>query len=130
MKEMAAAPALVLQSCSEADRTEKPSAGPTGFEQVLGTIIARFHFAKIAVLECDFARNLSALLAVKIEKAFVRLNLGLQTHDFVLEVFNDRDAFFFGFLVEASEQAGRLSKELEPIARVDFDRLVKASRDA
>ncbi len=36
----------------------------------------------------------------------------------------------FDFLVEASEQAGRLSKELEPIARVDFDRLVKASRDA
>jgi hypothetical protein len=36
----------------------------------------------------------------------------------------------FDFLIESSEQAARLVKELEPIARVDFERLVKASRDA
>lgn len=36
----------------------------------------------------------------------------------------------FDFLIEASEQAARLVKELEPIARVDFERLVKATRDA
>lgn len=36
----------------------------------------------------------------------------------------------FDFLIEASEQAGRLIKELEPIARVDFATLVKATRDA
>lgn len=35
----------------------------------------------------------------------------------------------FDFLVEASGQAGRLTKELEPIARVDFEKLVKATRD-
>lgn len=36
----------------------------------------------------------------------------------------------FDFLVEASEQALRLAKELEPIARVDFAQLVQATRDA
>ncbi|NOT41334.1 MAG: hypothetical protein HOP13_12660 [Alphaproteobacteria bacterium] len=36
----------------------------------------------------------------------------------------------FDFLVEASEQAARLTKELEPIARIDFEKLVKATRDA
>lgn len=36
----------------------------------------------------------------------------------------------FDFLVEASEQAGRLTKELEPIARVDFEKLVLATRNA
>ncbi|MFM9864281.1 MAG: hypothetical protein ACKVRO_11805 [Micropepsaceae bacterium] len=36
----------------------------------------------------------------------------------------------FDFLIEASEQAARLTKELEPIARVDFEKLVKATRDA
>lgn len=36
----------------------------------------------------------------------------------------------FDFLIEASEQAGRLTKELEPIARVDFATLVKATQDA
>lgn len=36
----------------------------------------------------------------------------------------------FDFLVEASEQAGRLTKELEPIARVDFEKLVLATRSA
>ena len=36
----------------------------------------------------------------------------------------------FDFLVEASEQATKLAKELEPIARVDFEKLVKATRDA
>jgi hypothetical protein len=35
----------------------------------------------------------------------------------------------FDFLVEASEQAARLTKELEPIARVDFETLIKATRD-
>lgn len=34
----------------------------------------------------------------------------------------------FDFLIESSEQAGKLSKELEPIARVDFETLVKATR--
>jgi hypothetical protein len=34
----------------------------------------------------------------------------------------------FDFLIEASEQAGKLSKALEPIARVDFETLVKATR--
>lgn len=34
----------------------------------------------------------------------------------------------FDFLIEASEQAVRLTKELEPIARIDFERLVKATR--
>ena len=36
----------------------------------------------------------------------------------------------FDFLVEAAEQASRLTKELEPIARVDFEKLVLASRNA
>lgn len=36
----------------------------------------------------------------------------------------------FDFLIEASAQADRLTKELEPIARVDFATLVKATRDA
>lgn len=36
----------------------------------------------------------------------------------------------FDFLLEASEQASKLSKELEPIARVDFERLIKATRNA
>lgn len=36
----------------------------------------------------------------------------------------------FDFLIESSEQAARLTKELEPIARVDFATLVKATRDA
>jgi hypothetical protein len=36
----------------------------------------------------------------------------------------------FDFLVEASEQATKLAKELEPIAKVDFEKLVKATRDA
>lgn len=36
----------------------------------------------------------------------------------------------FDFLVEASEQALKLAKELEPIARVDFAQLVQATRDA
>ena len=35
----------------------------------------------------------------------------------------------FDFLVEASEHAGRLTKELQPIARVDFEKLIKATRD-
>ena len=35
----------------------------------------------------------------------------------------------FDFLVEASEQASRLTKELEPIARVDFEKLVLATRN-
>lgn len=34
----------------------------------------------------------------------------------------------FDFLIESSVQAGKLSKELEPIARVDFETLVKATR--
>ncbi len=36
----------------------------------------------------------------------------------------------FEFLIEASEQASKLAKELEPIARVDFEKLVQATRDA
>lgn len=36
----------------------------------------------------------------------------------------------FEFLIEASEQATKLAKELEPIARVDFEKLVQATRDA
>ncbi|MEQ1863415.1 MAG: hypothetical protein ABL996_02050 [Micropepsaceae bacterium] len=36
----------------------------------------------------------------------------------------------FQVLVEASEQAGKLIKTLEPIARVDFETLVKATRSA
>lgn len=36
----------------------------------------------------------------------------------------------FEFLIEASEQAAKLAKELEPIARVDFEKLVEATRDA
>jgi hypothetical protein len=36
----------------------------------------------------------------------------------------------FDFLVEASAQAEQLIKQLEPIARVDFAALVKATRDA
>ena len=36
----------------------------------------------------------------------------------------------FDFLIEASEQAAKITKELEPLARVDFDKLVKASRNA
>ena len=36
----------------------------------------------------------------------------------------------FDFLVEASEQGAKLIKELEPIARVDFATLVKATREA
>jgi hypothetical protein len=36
----------------------------------------------------------------------------------------------FDFLLEASQQASRLTKELEPIARVDFATLVKATRSA
>jgi len=35
----------------------------------------------------------------------------------------------FDFLIAASEQAAKLIKELEPIARVDFDKLVRATRD-
>jgi hypothetical protein len=35
----------------------------------------------------------------------------------------------FEFLLEASEQAGKLAKQLEPIARVDFEKLVQATRD-
>lgn len=34
----------------------------------------------------------------------------------------------FDFLIEASEQASRLTKELEPLARVDFEKLVQATR--
>ena len=34
----------------------------------------------------------------------------------------------FDFLIEASAQASKLTKELEPIARVDFETLVKATR--
>ena len=34
----------------------------------------------------------------------------------------------FDFLIEASAQAAKLTKELEPIARVDFETLVKATR--
>lgn len=34
----------------------------------------------------------------------------------------------FDFLIEASEQASKLTKELEPLARVDFEKLVKATR--
>src|SRR5262249_4254386 len=36
----------------------------------------------------------------------------------------------FDFLIETSDQAAKLAKELEPIARVDFERLIKATRDA
>ncbi|MCE9521454.1 MAG: hypothetical protein K8S25_03365 [Alphaproteobacteria bacterium] len=36
----------------------------------------------------------------------------------------------FDFLIEASEQAGKLTKELEPVARVDFQTLVRATREA
>jgi hypothetical protein len=36
----------------------------------------------------------------------------------------------FDFLLQASEQAAKLTKELEPIARVDFAALIKATRDA
>lgn len=36
----------------------------------------------------------------------------------------------FEFLIEASEQATKLAKELEPVARVDFEKLVQATRDA
>jgi hypothetical protein len=36
----------------------------------------------------------------------------------------------FDFLVEASEQGARVIKELEPIAKVDFEKLVRATRDA
>jgi len=36
----------------------------------------------------------------------------------------------FDFLVQASDQASKLTKELEPIARVDFDTLVKATQRA
>ena len=36
----------------------------------------------------------------------------------------------FDFLIEASEQASKLIKELEPLARVDFETLVKATRNA
>lgn len=35
----------------------------------------------------------------------------------------------FDFLIEASEQGARVIKELEPIARVDFAKLVQATRD-
>jgi len=36
----------------------------------------------------------------------------------------------FDFLIEASGQAAKLTKELEPIARVDFEKLVKATRSS
>jgi hypothetical protein len=36
----------------------------------------------------------------------------------------------FDFLIEAAEQAAKLTDELEPIARVDFTKLVQATRDA
>ena len=36
----------------------------------------------------------------------------------------------FDFLTQASEQAAKLIRELEPIARVDFETLVKATRSA
>ncbi len=36
----------------------------------------------------------------------------------------------FDFLIEASEQASRLTKELEPLAKVDFTKLVQATRNA
>jgi hypothetical protein len=36
----------------------------------------------------------------------------------------------FDVLIEASERASKLSKELEPLARVDFETLVKATRNA
>jgi len=36
----------------------------------------------------------------------------------------------FDFLIQASDQAAKLIKELEPIARVDFETLVKATRSA
>jgi hypothetical protein len=36
----------------------------------------------------------------------------------------------FDFLIEASEQASRLTKELEPLAKVDFTKLVAATRSA
>ncbi len=36
----------------------------------------------------------------------------------------------FDFLVDASQQGARVIKELEPIAKVDFAKLVRATRDA
>jgi len=41
---------------------------------------------------------------------------------------NERRSSGFDFLIESSEQADRLIKELEPIARVDFAKLIKATR--
>jgi hypothetical protein len=35
----------------------------------------------------------------------------------------------FDFLIQTSDQSGKLAKELEPIARVDFEKLVRATRD-
>jgi len=35
----------------------------------------------------------------------------------------------FDFLIEASEQAARLTKLLEPIAKVDFAKLIDATRN-
>jgi hypothetical protein len=36
----------------------------------------------------------------------------------------------FDFLIEASEQASKLTKELEPLAKVDFAKLVAATRSS
>lgn len=36
----------------------------------------------------------------------------------------------FDFLIQTSDQSGKLAKELEPIARVDFEKMVRATRDA
>ena len=35
----------------------------------------------------------------------------------------------FDFLIESSDAAAKLSKELEPIAHVDFERMIQATRD-
>ncbi|MBP6012546.1 MAG: hypothetical protein KBA31_09990 [Alphaproteobacteria bacterium] len=36
----------------------------------------------------------------------------------------------FNFLIEASQQGAKVIKELEPIAKVDFEALIKATRDS
>jgi hypothetical protein len=41
---------------------------------------------------------------------------------------NDRRSGGFDFLIESSERADKLIKELEPIARVDFAKLINATR--
>jgi hypothetical protein len=47
-----------------------------------------------------------------------------------LELQKQRRDFSFDFLTESSAQAVELAKKLEPIARVDFSALIKATRDA